>query len=72
MSACCKDHNRLDRKIHVLGYVGGKECGSVNHEVAEVKGNPGVYDVVVDDEGQPIKTKPMYCCMECPSYVRPA
>lgn len=63
--ACCDFHDRLDKKLHTHAYT-GKVCGSPAVKIAEVPGNPGVWNPVADEDGQPI-TKPEFCCFECPT-----
>jgi hypothetical protein len=63
--ACCKLHDRLDKKLHTHAY-GGKLCGSLATKIEEVPENRGVFNHAPDEEGNLIQ-KPEFCCFECPT-----
>jgi hypothetical protein len=65
--SCCEFHDRLDKKLHVHAH-GGNVCGSPATKIAEVPGNMGVWNIVPDEDGQPV-VKAHYCCFECPTLL---
>ena len=60
--ACCDNHDRLDRLLHVFEYT-GKTCG----DDRLMLNLPTSEDVAVPPSD--VARKPMYCCSECPTLI---